>query len=172
MHFFTICLAPFCKTVNDMVHCNLAQEIPISCSVHNETGRFVLHLSLWILCCATPLIQLHPTAIILANILPHNWMSKLNLKSWVYYIPINLQLHKCCSMLFGQCCHCLTRHPMWHQLAASILNNLPDCSVSSLSAFQRHYGSLPPLLGDLWTHHPSAWRFVFPSAALYLTQPR
>ena len=57
----------FCKTVNDMVHCNLAGEAPISCAVHNETGRFVLHLSQWILCCATPLIQLHPTAIIPAN---------------------------------------------------------------------------------------------------------
>jgi hypothetical protein len=67
--------------------------------------------------------------------------------------------------IFGQCCQCLTRHSMGHQLAASIIYNLQDCSVSSLSAFHCQYGSLPSLLAYLWTHHPSAWHFVVVSAA-------
>lgn len=148
-----------------MVQCNHVEEAPISCAFHNGTGRLDLHLSQRKLCCATPLIQLHPTTIIPATVLPHNLMCKPDLKSGFYYITINLQTHKSCSILFGQCCQCLTRHSMGHYLAASIIHNLPDCSVSSLSAFQCHYCSLPSLLADLWTHSPSEWHFVVPSSA-------
>jgi len=116
-----------------MVHCSHVEEAPISCAFHNGTGRLDLHLFQWKLCCATSLIQLHPTTIIPATVLPRNWMSKLDLKSGFYYIPINLESHKCCSILFGQCCQCLTRHSMGYQLAASIIYNLPNRSVSSLS---------------------------------------
>jgi hypothetical protein len=103
------------------------QRTPVSCAFHNGTGRLDLHLSQ---CCATPLIQLHPTTIIPGNVLPHNWMSKLELKSGFYYIPINLQSHKCCSMLFGQCCQCVTRHSMGHQLAAYIIFQTTVCLLS------------------------------------------
>jgi hypothetical protein len=75
---------PIKRAVNDMVHCNHVEEAPISCAFHNGTGRLDLHLSQWKLCRATPLIQLHPTTIIAANVLPHNWMSKLGLKSGFY----------------------------------------------------------------------------------------
>jgi hypothetical protein len=108
------------NTVTGMVHFNHVQEAPIACAFCNRTGRLVLHLSQWTLCCATPLIQLHPTAIIPSNVLPHNWMCKLDLKMRFYYIRINVQYHKCCSMLFGKCCQFLTSHPMGHRLAAPI----------------------------------------------------
>jgi hypothetical protein len=145
------------KAVNDTVRCNHVEEVPISCAFHNGTGRLNLHLSQWKQCCASPLIQLHPTTIIPGSVLPHNGMSKLDLKSGFYYIPINLQ-YVIWAIL-----------PMSHQTfngpPACSIYNLPDCSVSFLSAFQCPYGSLPSLLADLWTHHPRAWHFVVPSAA-------
>jgi len=92
---------PVKKAVNGMVHCNYVEEAPISCAFHNGTGRLDLHLPQWKLCHATPLIHLHPTTIIAANVLLHNWMSKLDMKSGFYYIPNNLQSHKCYSIYLG-----------------------------------------------------------------------
>jgi hypothetical protein len=37
-------------------------------------------------------------------------------------------------------------------------------------AFRCQFGSLPSLLAGLWTHHPSAWHFVVPSAAFTVFQ--
>lgn len=103
-----------------------------------------------VLCCAVHLFSYITTTIIPGNVLPHNWMSKLDLKSGFYYIPINFQSHKCCSMLFGQCCQCLTRHSMGHQLAASIIFQTVVC------LFSQHFNvSMVACLHCWWIFGPT-----------------
>ena len=103
--------------------------------------------SQWIVCCATPPIQLHSTARILVNLSLHNRMSELEV-GFSTYLSTWSTMNATVYYLGNAACA-----SQGHQFAPPVICNLKDCHMSHISTFQCHCFHLPLLLAHLWSNH-------------------